>query len=546
MIYLKNSESTQEVFIPKMGSTRPTYTRGYNDGYNEGIKHQKSLLEPLFVTSNGVYETDNGFSEVTVNVQKSDDVVTKPLNVQPTITDVEDNELVYNPLEYDADAFNIVNINVSNLKEGYKEEQKALLEDLNVTENGTYTNENGYKSVNVNVEQSYNLEDKIISPQTNEVDGSGYIYIRPNEGYDGMREVALQTGQLKIGWYNEGYEQGKSEGGECNLEEIINTPQISEVNEGYLYYNPSEGYNGLSRVVIQTGDLRNAWYNEGYNEGVEQGGGGSELVLGHQLEEINSNGRHTFYPQNNGWNGFDLFEVEVDVPTTAKLQDVWVEPTMADVDGNNLLVYAPNIDEGYDGLSRVVVNPSNIYNEGKDSIKEFKYNPLTVEDVSFGERATNFSIVPQTLWNDETDSYLTDTEKVYLPTYDNKNQIRTSKIVDTIIGFPFEDADKQYISLIKIGSGVKRFVVDNLNMSELATIIVGEDTIEFNTQYCNFPKLHTIIARGLVDIILTQGTVADNGTLWVDENNTNADSLLSSLPSGWTKQIITNEMNILL
>ena len=486
MIYLKNSESTQEVFIPKMGSTRPTYTRGYNDGYNEGIKHQKSLLEPLYVTSNGVYETDNGFSEVTVNVQKSGDVVTKPLTVQPTITDVEDNELVYSPLEYDADAFNIVNINVSNLKEGYKEEQKALLEDLNVTQNGTYTNENGYKSVNVNVEQSSNLEDKIITPQTNEVDGNGYIYVYPNEGYDGMREVALYTGYLKDGWYNEGYEQGKSEGG------------------------------------------------------------GSELVLGHQLEIINSNGRHIFYPQDNGWNGFDLFEVDVEVSTTAKLQEVWVEPTMADRDGNNLLVYSPNTDEGYDGLSRVVVNPSNIYNEGKDSIKEFKYNPLTVEDVSFGERATNFSIVPQTLWNDETDSYLTDTERVYLPTYDNKNQIRTSKIVDTIIGFPFEDVDKQYISLIKIGSGVKRFVVDNLNMSELATIIVGEDTVEFNTQYCNFPKLHTIIARGLVDMSFVQGTVADNGILWVDEDNTNADSLLSSLPSGWTKQIITNEMNILL
>ena len=54
----------------------------------------------------------------------------------------------------------------------------------------------------------------------------------------------------------------------------------------------------------------------------------------------------------------DFFEVEVDVPTTAKLQDVWVTPSMADRDGNNLLVYSPNADEGYDGLRRVVIDPN--------------------------------------------------------------------------------------------------------------------------------------------------------------------------------------------
>lgn len=130
------------------------------------------------------------------------------------------------------------------------------LEELYATENGQYIpNGDGYNRVVVDVPQTgggeCNLEDKIIAPETNEVDGSGYIYIRPNEGYDGMMEVALQTDQLKNGWYNEGYEQGKSEGGELNLEDKWVTPTYDDIDDnGYIVVEEDEGYNGMSRVVI--------------------------------------------------------------------------------------------------------------------------------------------------------------------------------------------------------------------------------------------------------------------------------------------------------
>ena len=383
MIYLKNNTEKQTIFIPRNElqkeafiTTIRTYEDGLKEGYGNGIEDQKDQLLNLYVTENGTYEREDGYGKVTVVIEGGTDCK------EAIETAYEDG-----------------------YKEGYEDGAASIQIDLenksiDIVSNGEYTvtptdGFDALESVKISVDVQNggkcNLEDKIIAPQTNEVDDNGWIYVYPNEGYDGMKEVALQTNQLKNGWYNEGYEQGKSEGGECNLEEIINTPQISEVNEGYLYYNPSEGYNGLSRVVIQTGDLRNAWYNEGYNEGVEQGGGGSELVLGHNLEVIETNGRHIFYPQNNGWNGFDLFEVEVNVPTTAKLQDVWVTPSMNDVDGNNLLVYTPNTDEGYDGLSRVVVNPNTIYKEGYDSgrdLTDYIYNQITLysyRNISFDD-----------------------------------------------------------------------------------------------------------------------------------------------------------------
>lgn len=383
MIYLKNTIDIQDIYIPRLSivtpiAPKPTYEQGkeegYKLGYGNGIEDQKDQLLNLYVTENGIYEREDGYGKVTVVVDEGG-------------TDCK--EAIETAYE-------------DGYKEGYEDGAASIQIDLenksiDIVSNGEYTvtptdGFDALESVKISVDVQNggkcNLEDKIIAPQINEVGADGYLNINPSEGYDGLMGVSLQTDNLKNGWYNEGYEQGKAEGGECNLEEIINTPQISEVNEGYLYYNPSEGYNGLSRVVIQTGDLRNTWYNEGYEQGKENG---KECNLGHNLEEIKSNGRHIFYPQNNGWDGYDFFEVEVDVPTTAKLQDVWVTPSMNDVDGNNLLVYTPNTDEGYDGLSRVVVNPNTIYKEGYDSgrdLTDYIYNQITLysyRNISFDD-----------------------------------------------------------------------------------------------------------------------------------------------------------------
>lgn len=52
-------------------------------------------------------------------------------------------------------------------------------------------------------------------------------------------------------------------------------------------------------------------------------------------------------------------------PTTCILEDKWVTPSMGDRDGNNLIVVEES--EGYDGLSRVVIDPQTIYNEGVEA-----------------------------------------------------------------------------------------------------------------------------------------------------------------------------------
>lgn len=62
MIYLKNNTEKQELFVPKNGNYQGKKT------YKDGVEYQKSLIEPITITYNGVYENENGYSPVDVNI----------------------------------------------------------------------------------------------------------------------------------------------------------------------------------------------------------------------------------------------------------------------------------------------------------------------------------------------------------------------------------------------------------------------------------------------------------------------------------------------
>ena len=62
MIYLKNNTDKQDCFIPKNGEYVGKKT------YKEGVEYQKSLIEPITITDNGVYENENGYSPIDVNI----------------------------------------------------------------------------------------------------------------------------------------------------------------------------------------------------------------------------------------------------------------------------------------------------------------------------------------------------------------------------------------------------------------------------------------------------------------------------------------------
>ena len=117
---------------------------GYNQGKIDGIDEQKSKLESINITENGTYNKEDGYNHIEVNVPD--------LNGSYDEGYAEGERVGYEQGKTDG-----VN------------EQKSKLESINITENGTYSREDGYNHIEVNV------------PDLN-------------------------------GSYDEGYEQGKTEG----------------------------------------------------------------------------------------------------------------------------------------------------------------------------------------------------------------------------------------------------------------------------------------------------------------------------------------------
>ena len=199
MIYLKNNTETQAIYIPRQTvlgggyiATTEKYEEGYNDGFEDGKKQQKDKLSNLNVTENGQYEREDGWDVVTVNVPD--------LNGSYDEGYAEGERVGYNQGKTDG-----------------IDEQKSKLESINITENGTYTKEDGYNHIEVNV------------PDLN-------------------------------GSYDEGYEQGKTDG----ISEQKSKLEHIEITENGTY-TKEDGYNHIEVNVIPKINIQEAGINFAYS-----------------------------------------------------------------------------------------------------------------------------------------------------------------------------------------------------------------------------------------------------------------------------------------
>ena len=251
----------KEVIVDVNSNTESYYQEGYNEGFSKGEtegyetghregdangrEEQKSLLESITITENGVYDNENGYDEITVEVDTSG---------------------AYN------EGFD--NGKVEGIEQG-KEEQKALIQPITITENGMYTNENGYSPIDVNID-------------TDSYYNNGY-----NEGFSKGESEG----------YNEGYDVGVVNGKE-QQKSLLESIKITENG----VFDNENGYDEIT-VEIDTQSYYDNGYSTGYSEGVvngvEQGKAEQKALL--ESITITENGTYT------NENGYD--EVIVDVPT---------------------------------------------------------------------------------------------------------------------------------------------------------------------------------------------------------------------------------------
>lgn len=261
MIYLENNNGTQQIFIPK--NLNISINKTYDEGFQDGMNYQKDKLEVLNVTENGVYNSDNGYKQVNVEVDNENVCKLEELNIT-IVNDIEE----YTATDTNLDGFSKVNVDA--------------------TEFGNKKYEEGYNQGKSEGGSCNIQETKWVQPSINDIDSNGYLVYYKDDGYDGMDRIALQMDNYNQEKYNEGYEQGKSEcgeGGSCNLGDL-NVEWDAGWNTNN-FYAEIEGLDGYRTVSINVENALTQKYDEGYEQGK------NETVQNLKPITITSNGTYT-------------------------------------------------------------------------------------------------------------------------------------------------------------------------------------------------------------------------------------------------------------
>lgn len=307
MIYLENNNGTQQIFIPK--NLNISINKTYDEGFQDGMEYQKDKLEVLNVTGNGVYTSENGFSKVNVEVATESDCPECPPCPECKLGELNEElpinrtSILVHATTRGFDGFDWVTINA----------EKALQEKYNqgYNQGKSECGEGGSCNIQNGSFEFEDLED-------------GHYWRYANEyGLDGWDYIDIDASNYGRQKYEEGYNQGKSEGGEggsCNLGEL-NVEWEPNWNANY-YYAANEGLDGYNAVAINVERALQEKYNEGYEQGKSEGGGTS-CNIGRLEGEIsvNEDGHIVRYASDEGVDGWSYLDLDVNGYGNEKYQE---------------------------------------------------------------------------------------------------------------------------------------------------------------------------------------------------------------------------------
>ena len=399
------------------------YNNGYNQGKTDGISEQKSKLETINITENGTYTKEDGYKEIVVDVPDLNGSYDEGYQQGHTEGYAEGERIGYNQGKTDG-----VN------------EQKSKLERIEITENGTYTKEDGYNEIVVDVPDlngDYNegyAQGKIdgIGEQKSKLET---ISITENGTYskeDGYNHIEVNVPDLN-GSYDEGYAQGHTEGYNQGKTDGVNEQKgkLSQIkiSENGTYANE----NGYSEVVVNVPDL-NGSYDEGYQQGKtdgvnEQKGKLSQITIsenGTYTKEDGYNEVVVNVPDLNGdYNeGYGQGKIDGVNEQKSKLEtiNITANGTYTKEDGyNEIVVDVPDLngsyDEGYtQGQADAVANAKALevtkngqYGDGETLYKVINVNvnpKINVKETGLRFGNSTFTEVPEWVdFNGVTDMY---------------------------------------------------------------------------------------------------------------------------------------------
>lgn len=274
MIYLDFSKKLQVIYIPKNGDytgkieDTKTFEEGYDKGYQDGLEDCECGECP---------ECNEGSKYHTVK------------------TDVE---TLYASVD-GLDGYNMVEINASEYgnkkyNEGYNQGYEQGINETDCPE---------CKLGELNEELPINKVSILVHATTRGFDGFDWVTINA--------EKALQEK------YNQGYEQGKSEcgeGGSCNIGKL--EEQLDANDDGHIVrFAIDYGVDGWDYIDLDVNQYGNRKYEEGYNQGKSECGecpeGGSCNVQDGSFEFYDmENGHYWKYAYEYGLDGWKYIDID--------------------------------------------------------------------------------------------------------------------------------------------------------------------------------------------------------------------------------------------
>ena len=139
-------------------------TDGYAQGYPAGETAQKAKLATTAVTANGTYSREDGFSSIEVNVPSGGSCNLQSKSVSLTAN----SETITADTGYDG--LSQVEVDASEIYTSGETAQKAKLSAITITQNGTYSREDGFDNISVNIPlvssfQIIFVDENLISPE---------------------------------------------------------------------------------------------------------------------------------------------------------------------------------------------------------------------------------------------------------------------------------------------------------------------------------------------------------------------------------------------
>ena len=374
------------------------YTEGYHDGEEDGVEEQKSKLASTAFTQNGIYRREDGWSEVEV------DVAPPPCpELGPDLVSLNggwDGDETYYPSGIGKDGFSEFRV----YDNGYGRKkyndgvnaQKALLSSTAFTQNDTYTNQDGWSAVTVNVPTgtSCNLESKTetITAETQT--------ILPSSGYDGMSSVSVDASSFAQEKYDEGFTDGQASVPPCPPCPEIESAVTYGIGSGFTgaTITPSSGYDGMAEVTITDNGYGQEKYDEGHGDGYNEGftDGQTDILSGMTATAFTQNG---IYSNPSGWSG-----VTVAVPQTGSSCNLQQKAITLESGDTSPWAVAP--DAGYDGMSGVTITDNGYgqekYDEGHSNGYEEGYQDGSIASCNLQEKSVTLTATTECIYPDTT------------------------------------------------------------------------------------------------------------------------------------------------